>query len=400
MTITANVLGEAVQLTGNPTWIECTGASLPVGASDYKVMLKVISTDFKLDGSPFIDAKFPDFSGTAYFNIQGYVDKSVDALFQYPISGTKIQYPTQAFNITVTPGERYIDTSGTLVENWYPASVNFQMLKGGLSPRQIAMMNADSTNFYDTYIAGDKWLTPRPQGDQVHPDQDVKLWYMVAANSTPDFVVKTYFSDSSTSTVTISSPLNVDYLYEFNCNPKHHSVNLEPAGAKAVYFEIYLDFGGDVFSDKRQFYFDWRYCERPYFLFFANGLGGVDDVFFRGDAKDLFITEKTISTRPPQRSDTIFNPTEIVSSVTGQNKWTINTGWKFLTTLQFYRDLLISKQAWYLYANKTQTTQIIIPVTIDPGEQIIYDRKENIFNMEITLTEAHKTPFSFDNRMY
>ena len=67
--ITATIQGGAVQLTGNPVYISCSGGSAPVNSSEYKIMLKVISEDGKLPGAPFIDAITPDSSGEAVFDI-------------------------------------------------------------------------------------------------------------------------------------------------------------------------------------------------------------------------------------------------------------------------------------------------------------------------------------------
>ena len=396
MTITATITGEAVQLSGNPVRIQCTGGSVPAGASEYKILLKVISEDGKLDGAPFTDAIAPDDSGEAWFDISGYVDKPVKALFQYPLSGASVAYPTQAFNIQIQPGERYIDVDGDLQEVWGTASSIFQMLKGGLSPRQIAMMNDDSTNFYDTYIAGNKWLTPRPWGEYVHPTQPVKLWYMVAAGASANFKVITYFDDGTDDTYTVGVTLNTDYLYEFNCNPVNLGVDLEPTGKQATHFDVSID----GVSETRRFTFDWQYIERPVFLMFANSLGGIDDVYFSGFIQDKFSTEGNTVYRPPLRDDTVFDPTLHAPNKSGQNRWTINTGWKGITTIQFYRDLLLSKQAWYLYSNVGVTTYIVIPIIVDTGEKTLFNRKDNLHALEIEFSEAHTSRFSFDNRMY
>ena len=395
MAITATVIGEAVQLTGNPIRIHCTGGSIPAEASEYKITLRITSEDGKLEGAPFTDAIAPDISGEAWFDIAGYVDQPVKALFQFPPSSTSVAYPTQAFNIQIQPGERYIDVDGNLQESWGTTSSIFQMLKGGLSPRQIAMMNDDGSNFYDTYIAGNKWLTPRPNGDLVHPTQAVKLWYMVAATVGATFTVKTYFDDGTDTTYSTGVTLNKDSLNEFNCNPANLGVDLEPTGKRAKYFTVSVGT-----SDIRNFYFDWQYVERPIFLMFANSLGGIDDVYFSGYIEDKFDTEGNTVYHPPMRDDTVYDPTLLTPNKTGQNKWKFNTGWKPLTILQFYRDLLVSKQAWYLYSNISLTTLIVIPIIVENSSKTLFKRKDNLFSMDIEVSEAHQTKFSFDNRMY
>lgn len=399
MAISVNILGETVQLSGNPVYIECSGASAPAGSSEYKVMLRVISEDGKLLGAPFEDAITPSTSGEALFNISAYVDQPVKAQFQYPASGIYVAYPTQAFNVQVQAGERYIDTNGDLQETWGAVSAVIQMLKGGFNPRQIAIMNDASTSFYKMYIQGGNWLTARPDGDQVHPTQEVKLWYMVDADKTGVvFNVRTVYDDETEDNYASAAfAMGKDNLYEFNCNPILHGVDIEPTGKKAEFFQVWLS-GGET-SDVKGFYFDWRPCERPIFLFFANSLGGVDDVFFSGYIKDRFATEGKVSEFPTQNTDTVFDPTLVPTGKTGQNKWTFNTGWKPLTTMQYFRDLMLARQAWYKYSNLVFSYHLI-PILIDSGEKTILDRQNNMFNMNIGVSEAHRSAFVFDNRSF
>ena len=132
---------------------------------------------------------------------------------------------------------------------------------------------------------------------------------------------------------------------------------------------------------------------------FANSLGGIDDVFFRGYIEDKFETEGDTVYHPPMRDDTVYNPTLLTPNKSSQNKWKFNTGWKAITTIQFYRDLLVSKQAWYIYSGITFST-VVIPIIVDTGSKTLFKRKDNLHSMDIEVSEAHKSKFSFDNRMY
>lgn len=399
MSITATISGGLVQLTGNSIRIKCSGAEVPLGASDYKILLKVISEDGKLQGAPFLDGKPPDLNGEIWFDISGYVDQPVKAVFQYPPTGCVVAYPTQAFNIQVQTGERYIDILGDIQETWGPVSTIFQMLKGGLSPRQIAAMNDTGDTFYSFYLQAGKFLTARPFGDEVHPTQPVKLWFMSVANVSATFNVKAYYTDATTVIHSEAVTLNTDSLYEFNCNPAHYGIELKPTGKKVDFFDVWIGSPLPV-SETKRFYFDWKYCERPFFLLFANTFGGIDDVFLAGYGKDKFTTEGDINYKPQQRGATIYEPTLTSTDKSGQNKWAINTGHKTLTTLQYLRDLLISKQAWFLYPNLSISRYIVIPIIIDNGDKLLLDRSENLFNMDIEFSEAHTSKHSFDNRSF
>jgi hypothetical protein len=399
--ITATVAGGAVQLTGNPVIINCAGASIPYGASEYMVLLKIISQDGKLEGAPLVDAIVPDVNGKAVFDISGILDQPYEVAFDNLLVSKFIEHPNRPFNIQVQPGERYISEAGLLVENYFSVSAVFQMIKGGLSPRQNAMMKALNETFYSKYIGGKKFLTPRPQSDYVHPTQALKLWFMVEVNFTAYLKITGYYSDNTSTTVQSSVAMNEDSLYEFNCNPALHGLPLQPAYNKSLlFFDVWLENYGIKQSDVRRFQIDWRHCERPYFLFFANSLGGIDDVYLDGFGIDSFATEGSLAYRPVRTGDTVYTPTILSSNKTGRNKWKINSGWKSIPTIQFLRDLMLSKQAWFMYPNITYTSSIIVPIIIDNFDGPIINRQDDQWNIDIEFTEAHASRFSFDNRMY
>ena len=396
MAITATIPGGAVQLTGNRVKIECSGGALPAGATEYKILLKIISVDSKLEGAPFTVAKPMDGDGNAIFNISGYVDQPVDAVFQWPVNGVYVAYASQAFKIKVQPGERYIDSDGDLQTNWGAESAEFQMLKGGLSPRQVALMRDYGYTFYEKYLVAGKFLTARPWGESIHPDQPVKLWFIPVANATVNLILVGKYEDGTEVTVTAPVILNTANLYELNCNPIDRGLDIETEAGKLSFFDVSLE----GVSESRRFNIDHTYCERPAFIMFANTFGGVDNVYFSGTIKDKFSTTGTVNYRPPLETDTVFTPTLISHDKRGQNRWGINTGWKSLTYIQYLRDLLVSKQAWYLYSNLTQSSFNIIPVTeIKSGEELI-DRSKDLYALDIEFSEAHESKHSFDNRSF
>lgn len=396
MAITTEILGGPVQLTGIPCWIKVYGGSAPAGSSEYKYLLQVISGDGKLLTEPDPDSIAPDENGEVWFDISGIVDQPVKAVFQYPPVGPYVAYPTQAFNIQVKTGESYIDANGALQIVWGVTSEVFQMLKGGVSQRQIAIWNAGGTNFFNTYILGGKWLTHRPWGDFVHPSQPVKLWYMLLGEIETTFEVRYYFDDGTHAIYSTPVALNADNLYEFNCNPAHLGVNIQPPGKKVLYFDVKLGFG----SDTRRFEYDWRHIERPMFIFFANSIGGVDDVFLSGRMIDKFSLEGTVVSKQPQRDATIFDPTIEVPDSVGRNKWLINSGFKTDTQMLHLRDMLVSRQKWLLYPNKAVTAYTRIAVITENGEKDLIDRSADTNSIDLFLSEAEESQFSFDNRLF
>lgn len=401
MAITVQILGEDVQLSGNPVEILCTGGSTPAGSKNYQILLKIISQDGKLENFPKTAVVTPNAAGEALFDISGYVDQPVKRKFQYPVSGATQSYPTEAFNIQVQAGETWMDEDGITQTTWGSISDVFQILKGGSPPRQLALWNDASTNFYQIYLQGGKWLTHRPWGDFVHPEQPVKLYFMVISNVSATYKVKAVYHDFSEEIYSTPVALDTDYLYEFNCNPVDLGINMENgAGNKIYFFDVWLESGGAAISESRRFHFDHKYCERPFFVLFANSIGGIDDVYFGGYTSEKFGMTSNTAFKRQTRDATVYDRTLVTTAKEGQNKWELNTGYKATGQILHLRDLILARDVWLLYPLLTPTNRIIIPVAVTGFDDVIIDRKKDIHSVTIEIEEAHSSQFNFDNRLY
>ncbi|MBK6285754.1 MAG: hypothetical protein IPF54_26540 [Draconibacterium sp.] len=102
--ISATVTGGAVQLTGNPVIITCSGGSVPAGASEYMILLQILSPDGKLEGAPLIDAITPDPTGNAIFDISGILDQPMEVTFDFQLTAKFIAHLTRALTFKSNPG--------------------------------------------------------------------------------------------------------------------------------------------------------------------------------------------------------------------------------------------------------------------------------------------------------
>jgi len=222
---------------------------------------------------------------------------------------------------------------------------------------------------------------------------------MSISNQTVDFTIIAYFQDGTNQTYSVPVVLNTDSLYEFNCNPKHLGIIIETASTKVNHFDVSLKVAGNSVSDMRRFHYDWIHCQRPFFLLFANSIGGIDDIYLGGYASEKFKLESAVLQRLQQKGDSVFDGTLIPSNKTGQNNWTLNTGPKGSTQMLHLRDLLLSDQIWLLYPNQSVTIYMIMPVNILEFDEILIDRIKNIYSANLKVSEAHTSRFSFDNRI-
>lgn len=405
MAISVTVLGGSLQLTGNPVEVKVSGGSAPAGSTDYKLLLKVIDVDSSLLMPPVPDGIAPDSNGEAIFDISGKVDQPVQLQFQFPVTTSSVAYDSLVFAIKVQAGESYIDSFGELQESWGPQSSEFHLLKGGVSKRQIAIWRTAGTNFYTQYIAAKKFLTHRPWGDFVHPTQAVKLWFIPSEATTVTYKVRCQYDDNTETSYTTSVSLTTDKIYEFNCNPKYLNVPLTVTGQETgitkrlFLFDVRLEKDNVAYSDEYRFHYDWRYCERPFFILFQNSIGGIDDVYLGGRGIDKFSLERTAVTKPQARDARVYDPTIITPHSLGQNSWTINTGYKSISQMLHLRDMLVSRQKWLLYPNMPMTVYLIIPIIIDNSDSLLVDYSSDLHELDLEISEAEKSQFSFDNRL-
>ena len=402
MAINVNIKGGTVQLSGNPIEIECTGGVAPAGSTGYVILLRVISTDGNLFGAPFEDAKAIDDAGKATFKIQAYADQPIKKKFQYPITSVYAEYDAQLFNLQVQAGEYWLDADGISHKVWGDVNPTVvSVLKGGTSPRQLTAMKDGNTDFFQLYVEGNQWLTNRPWGEFIHPEQHVKLWFIVDQAKSATLNIRTKYFDGYQNFF-VSGAINLlpEKLYEFNCNPADHDISLTHENSKASFIDVWLDFGEGITSQSYRFHFDTRYIEWPVFLFAANSLGGIDDIYFSGSSMDDILIEGDNAEFPYQTDDTIFDGTIRPSSRTGQNLFVFNTGHKIPAEAHFYRDLMLSTQCWYLYYSINHRPVFVIPIIITPGTYRVVDKKKDSLSIEIRASEAVRSPFNFDNRQF
>jgi hypothetical protein len=390
-----------IALSGNPVWVTMFGDEPPAGANGYKFMLKIESTNNMLVGAPFYMDVAPSAAYVARLNIQGYVDKVVKYVFSYPAGDACIQYDNTTHEVVITAGIRYIDSSGVLHEIWNETGAELTLLKGGVSQRQVAIWKAANQSFYTIYIGAGKFLTQRPQDDIVHPQQPVKLWnFNDGTREVNTLRLVCAYSDGSTVTENLPIYQEEGYLYELNVNPASHGIDLvKEDGAKLLTWTAAL-YNDDVLkSDIRRFAYDLRYCERPFWLMFANSLGGIDDVYLSGYAVESFEVKGDEVYKPAQFDDTIYDRTLVVPNKQARNTWKINTGPKSATQMFHLRDLLCSREVWLIYPSNFVQVYNIVPVNITNTEVVIVDRKNDLYDTDIEMAEAHSSQFNFDNRL-
>ncbi len=388
---TLTVPSGTFHLSGNPIRVLVSGATAPAGCTDYKVLLKITSTDGLLEGGPFIDAIAP-LSGAAEFDVSGLVDAPLDKTFEWSLSGGLNPYTNDTLDVTFTPGERYIDDEDELVENWGSASAAHYIVKGGVSFKQLGVYYDDSSSFYAEFVQGGKFLTRMPVSQVVHPYQPVKLWLLADASGSVTANIKGYYDDGTTYTKSYTYTLYVNILHEMNVLPYHwDATNLAPVKgtAKMTKYEVWIT----SLSETRTFVVDHNYYENCYFLFVANSLGGIDVIWLNGSVQKGFDSEMVTAIKPWTSTNTRKDRTKIISSRAGRRTWKVNTGYKSSDEMHAMTDILLSRQVWILENASTYNGGVLYPVVVKNSSSLLTNTMEDLHSLDLDLEEAHDNQY-------
>lgn len=76
--------------------------------------------------------------------------------------------------------------------------------------------------------------------------------------------------------------------------------------------------------------------------------------------------------------------TQVVSSVTSQRSWDINTGNKDKEEIVSLRDFVLSDQMWLVRGD------YVVPVILKDEEKVMAQISRNLDDIQFTIVEAHK----------
>jgi len=392
MALTVTILNGTFHLTGNPIHVEVTGATGAPGARNYKALCKVISVDNVLIGGPFIDAKTPDNTGKAVFDISGYCDQPVEKTFEFPLSGGLNPYTNDTIEITVTPGQSYIDEDGDLVEEWGSASESNFVIKGGLGPRELGKFNDQNSSFYAYYVSGGRFLTRLPSPMVVAPWQPVKLWLLCKDSADHSVRIKGYYEDGSNYTKSNTHTFYKDIMHEINFLPYHmDSTNLPPVkgGVKMLYYEAWIE----GLTSKFVFTLDHNYHEQCNYLMAVNSLGGIDCIWLSGEVVKGFKTSSSEAVRQFPSNGKVKTRTIIIAGKTWRRTWKINSGWKTKEEIEAIKELFSSDHVWLIENGNGYNLGDVFPVVIENSSGEPYDSNDTLHSVQIEMSEAHNSQY-------
>ena len=395
----SEIEANSTHLSGNPIWVKAATSGIPAGATEYKILLQVISSDGELYGSPFTpDAIAPDASNEAMFEISGLVDQEMEKDFQFPLSGLYHGHPGLVYGIKLKPGERYINSNGDLQENWGDLMGPVFIVKGKLPKGLLSELNDAGSKWYDYFAIGGRFLSLMPLEQTVSPYQPVKVWMK---GNNPDInsyvytiVITGYFDDGTTQVVEQTPMIYRDMLFEMDLQPAHHGFVLNNGSKKLLKYTV-SGSGNGVDYETRTFNIDWDYREKYWYVFVDNQIGGIECIWLKGRMKYVPTGERIVSSRPQPKGAGVKTPTLLVSGNNRQRKWIINTGYKTGAGEMEALDILLdAPRAWLAIPPDNGSTDLddyaLTPVIFTAGELNLRDDMEyGMDNVDIEIIEAH-----------
>ena len=397
MSITISEIEHAsTHLSGNIIEVKATTSGIPTGASEYRIMLKLISVDNVLFGSPFIDAIAPDSAGVARFDISGLMDQDIKKDFYWPIPTVNESrwhgYQNLVYDVQLIPGEIYIDENNLLVENWQAAFGTIFIVKGKLNDLILAKLNDANSTWFSYFCTGGRWFTYQPVTQYITPYQPVKLWWKPPTTGlTFTLRVDGFYSDGTKKFYSKNPTMWYDVMFEFDLQPDGLGLPLTYEDAKLLYFEVWMT--GTPTIEKRTFIIDWRYHEEIWYLLADNQIGGIDCISLTGAVSYNPSGERKITGKSFEKGMGVKQRTQIVSGNKRTRRWVINSGYKSKAEIAALDVLLDTPNAWLLIPPPGGTDNInlytIAPVTITSTELQLTDSMNDQESIDIEITEAY-----------
>ena len=397
MSITiSGIANVSTHLSGNLIEVKASTSGKPAGASDYRIMLKIVSVDNVLIGSPFVLAKVPNAAGLAVFDISGLTDQHINKDFHWPIphtyEGKWHGYQNLVYDVQLIPGEVYIDENNLLVENWQSVWGTVFIVKGKINHLFQSILNSTSSSWFDYFCSGGRWFTHQPLIQYVTPYQPVKLWWKPPLTGLSyTFNAKGYYSDGSTQTYSGSPTMYYDVMFEFDCHPDGLAFFPIINDAKLLYYEIWMT--GSPNLEKRTFIINWAYTEETYYLMADNQIGGIDCISLTGSVIYIPTGDRNVVIKPFDNTMTFKNRTHLVSGNKRTRQWKINSGYKSKDELAALDMLLDTPNAWLLVPPRGGSNSIsqysVVPVIITSSELQLNNSMEDQESIEIQFTEAY-----------
>ena len=409
MSITLSELtAGSTHLAGNDIWVKAKTSGIPEGASDYKILLKIVSADDVLTGSPFVDAIAPDASGEAWFNFSGYVNQGIRRELTWPIptlyEGKITGWVNQAYDVWLYGGERYIDSSGDLVENFGETPLQpFFIVPGKLPVRLLAELNDLEKTWWKNYCYEGNFFTLMPTTQTITPYQPVKLWWMAPELLEEVNVFINYYHDNKeinedgdhgTTTFIFNATIYYDILYEIDLHIEGTGIPLiSNLGNKLKKIEVWIEDDAVEVTERRTFLVKWDPpVNKYYYLFVDNQIGGIDCIGLTGRCVLKASGERSVVAVPFELGGGVKNATRLIKPVARKRQWEINSGWKTKAELEAMEFLLDAPQAWLAIPPADGSTAIkdykLTPVIITNTELVLGNDMEDVESIDIELTEA------------
>lgn len=390
----SEITNASTHLSGNPIRVKATTSGIPAAASEYMILLKVISADGVLFGSPFPSAIAPDANGVADFEISGWVNQEIEKDLTWPIpdqySGKGHGWESLVYDVWLVPGERYINSSGNLVENYQDTWGTLFIVSGQLNEYLLARLNSAGSSWYNYYCAGGRWLSFMPLSQKVAPYQPVKLWWKSTGDASYSLKVKGYYSDGTDETLSWAHDLYRGVLFEFDIQPSGLGFTINDGTKKLVKYEAWME--GTVNVEHREFVIDHAWKEEYWYLFVDNKIGGIECIWLSGRVKFAPSGSRSVSKRPQRSGEGIKQRTRYTSAQS-LRRWIINSGTKSRAEMEALLMLLDTEYAWLAIPPAGGSTDIsqyqLTPVMIMNGELPLFDTMLDNLDFDIELEEAY-----------
>lgn len=376
-----------VSFTGNP--MPFVFALSPYGSTERAQEIKLqvrILVEQAFGSNVFTEAYnqnfYPDGYGKFTMDVRTVVDPYLD--YYQPRPGLKL--PVDAANQRKRYKISYLLTQDGAIVTGPTTTGAFYAVKGGMAYEQWH----PSEFFTQKIVAGKKPLHFAAAGEKVSLTQPLYFWWCYPVDDLADQSVVFTFTldDSTTVTYTLPGTINTG-KWGICCAPAGFAQidtgSLIPAGKLIVSYTVQVKVGSTVIVSPVTYTVDHRAFYDVYHLLYRNSVGGLDAVRLRGQVDfeaDYLLQNATRTVPPSYWSNQNLLPQQVQDNTLETAKFTGDTGFLSLETINRLRDLFLSPQVYELYDSK------YLPVVTLNKSVKFYANKDSLLSVQVQWQRA------------
>ncbi|TDB64357.1 DUF5977 domain-containing protein [Arundinibacter roseus] len=294
-------------------------------------------------------------------------------------------------------GQQVISVCDTLTSSFYTKARRFEgetlideslfpigtVFRAGIGPADYADFQA---TFFTRYTQGRKFLTYKPNGLSIRPDQPEFLTFLTNFSPTPAELhlrVQLQFDDFTRQTFTAKTLAGITAMTAYCIPVGVQALGLMSLAKPVLRYEVWLSNENEErLSETRTYIMDTTQHRQVRYLIFENSLGAFDTIAFTGSGSESLLVARQLADRFTGFDFLPTSSEQVINRVTGERQLSVAFGYpahQAKAQREWWQELYFSEQFYLI------TDREMIPLLPMTESYLPLDDAETLINRSMTF---------------